>query len=160
MRVSLYAIGKLKKGPEVELYDRFDQRITTTGKLLGMGPVSLVEISESRALSAKLRREDEAQKLLSKFPADGHIIALDESGKSLSSVSFANYIRKIRDQGVADLVFTIGGPDGHGPLITTSSHLRLSLSSMTLTHGFARIILIEQLYRAFTILSGHPYHRN
>jgi 23S rRNA (pseudouridine1915-N3)-methyltransferase len=86
-------------------------------------------------------------------------VALDERGKALSSDAFARLMGHKRDDGVASLAFLIGGPDGNGKAVLDAADLTLSLGSMTLPHGLARVVLIEQVYRAVTILSGHPYHR-
>jgi 23S rRNA (pseudouridine1915-N3)-methyltransferase len=86
-------------------------------------------------------------------------IVLDEHGKSLTSEDFASFVQDARDNGARDMVFLIGGPDGHDPRVREQANLVLSMSHMTLPHGLARALLVEQLYRALTIISGHPYHR-
>ena len=84
---------------------------------------------------------------------------LDERGKTLSSESFASALRGARDRGGGAAAILIGGPDGLSPEVLEAAHFKVSLSGMTLPHGLARIVLAEQLYRAATILAGHPYHR-
>ena len=79
--------------------------------------------------------------------------------KGLTSTAFADLLKRHRDDGCKELAFLMGGPDGHGPAIAQAAQVRLSLSAMTLPHGLARAVLAEQLYRASTLLSGHPYHR-
>jgi len=86
-------------------------------------------------------------------------VALDEHGRSLSSEAFAQWIAERRDGGAKTLAFLIGGPDGHSTEALKPATLKLSLGTMTLPHGLARVVLAEQLYRAATILAGHPYHR-
>ena len=87
------------------------------------------------------------------------VVCLDETGKGLSSTALTDWIRLRRDQGVASIAFLIGGPDGHGAAVRERADLTLSLGAMTWPHGLARVLLLEQLYRAATILAGHPYHR-
>jgi 23S rRNA (pseudouridine1915-N3)-methyltransferase len=86
-------------------------------------------------------------------------VVLEPTGKSLTSEAFAAFLRDTRDGGAKTCLFLIGGPDGHGESVLTTASLKLSLGALTLPHGLARVVLVEQLYRAATILSGHPYHR-
>jgi 23S rRNA (pseudouridine1915-N3)-methyltransferase len=158
MRITVAAIGRLKDGPERELFDRYWDRFGALGKKLSFTPLKLVEMPESRASSADARKADEAKRLLASAQ-DNIIIALDENGKSITSAAFAQLLRKERDAGNSGLTFMIGGADGHGEQVLSSATLRLSLGAMTLPHGLARVVLAEQLYRAATIISGHPYHR-
>ena len=87
------------------------------------------------------------------------IIVLDERGKTLTSEAFARLLGKTRDDGAATAAILVGGPDGLAPAVREAAHHKLSFGAITLPHGLARIVLAEQLYRAATILSGHPYHR-
>ena len=87
------------------------------------------------------------------------IIVLDERGKALSSEAFAKLLAKVRDDGAGTAAIIVGGPDGLAPAVREAAHFKLSFGAMTLPHGLARIVLAEQLYRAATILAGHPYHR-
>ena len=159
MRLMIAAVGRLKDGPERVLYQRYAERIGPAGRSVGLGPPDLIEIAESRAGSAKVRADEEAQRLLGKCEAAQFRVVLDERGRQLSSAAFANAIRDARDRSVGEAAFLIGGPDGHGPAARDAADLLLSISQMTLPHGLARIVLAEQLYRAVTILAGHPYHR-
>ena len=84
---------------------------------------------------------------------------MDERGKALTSQAFAGLLGKIRDDGTGTLAILVGGPDGLAPTVREAAHTKLSFGAMTLPHGLARIVLAEQLYRAATILAGHPYHR-
>lgn len=159
MRIVVAAIGRLKAGPDQELCIRYWQRFEVVGRSLGLGPVTLIEMPESRAAMRDARIADEAGRLLKAAPAEAVIIALDERGRGLSSADFADLIRTRRDAGAKAAAFLIGGADGHGRAVLDAATVTLSLSAMTLPHGLARIVLVEQLYRAATILSGHPYHR-
>jgi 23S rRNA (pseudouridine1915-N3)-methyltransferase len=84
---------------------------------------------------------------------------LDERGRTMSSAEFAQYLGTRRDDGIKHAALLLGGPDGHAASLRSSAQLPLSLGPMTLPHGLARVVLVEQIYRAITILSGHPYHR-
>ncbi len=124
-----------------------------------LAPLDILEIVEGRSNNVDVRRDDEAMRLLKVVARADVIVALDEAGHCMSSTDFAALIAKYRDSGIDSLAFLIGGPDGHGCAATSKSALRLSLGRMTLPHALARVLLAEQLYRAMTILSGHPYHR-
>ena len=159
MRLLIAAVGKLKQGPERELLTHYFARIEALGRKLGLGPLSLIEIPESRAASATVRCRDEAKALLAKLPPSYRQICLDRAGTHFSSEGFAVRLGKFRDGGADGLAFVIGGADGLGGEALAKADMRLSLGAMTLPHGLVRIVLAEQLYRAETILSGHPYHR-
>lgn len=159
MRITVAAIGRLKSAPETELANRYIKRFDGSGRALGLGPIKIHELPESRDGNAVVRKQDEAHRLLQKL-GDGAIhLALDERGSGLTSAEFSELIAAHRDHGAAELAFLIGGPDGHGPQVLEAARKTMSLGAMTLPHGLARVILLEQLYRAATILSGHPYHR-
>lgn len=159
MRLIIAAVGKLKDGAERDLYDRYVGRLAGMSRQLALGPIELIEMPESRAAGAPERQADEAVRLKKAVAQAQTVVALTETGQNLSSVSFASLLRTRRDAGSSCLAFCIGGPDGHGPEILQRAELKLSLGSMTLPHGLARVVLAEQLYRAATIISGHPYHR-
>jgi len=159
MRLIIAAVGRLKDGGERDLLDRYCERIDTAGRALGLGPLKLVEIPEARFADAAKRRADEAARLLKAAAQADACIVLDARGKDLSSEGFAAWVRDRRDAGTKTLALLIGGPDGHGDDALSAANLTLSLGPMTLPHGLARIVLAEQLYRAATIIAGHPYHR-
>ncbi|MAW88892.1 MAG: 23S rRNA (pseudouridine(1915)-N(3))-methyltransferase RlmH [Phyllobacteriaceae bacterium] len=159
MRIVVHAVGRMKAGPERELSARYFERFSRAGPPLGLDFAGVREIAESRASGAERRKAEEAEPLL-RMAADGALLVLlDETGKSLSSEDFAGRLAGFRDEGRRDLVLAIGGPDGHDPALRRESGLLLSFGRMTWPHQVARILLAEQLYRACTILSGHPYHR-
>jgi 23S rRNA (pseudouridine1915-N3)-methyltransferase len=158
MRLIVAAVGRLKDA-ERELCERYTKRFDAAGRGLGLGPLTISELSESRATGGEARKADEATRLLKAAGAAEVRVVLDEGGKALSSDAFAKWIAQRRDAGAKGMAFLIGGPDGQGPLAVDGAALKLSLGAMTLPHGIARAVLIEQLYRAATILSGHPYHR-
>lgn len=159
MRLLIAAVGKLKDAEERSICDRYAKRLNVTGRGIGLGPLEIIELPESRAEAIDARKADEAARLLKAAGAATIRIALDENGKALSSDAFAKVLSKHADGGAKTCAFLIGGPDGHAPELLRSADLKLSLGSMTLPHGLARVVLVEQLYRAATILSGHPYHR-
>ena len=158
MRVAILAIGRLKAGPERELFERFHERAGAAGRRVGLS-FDLAEIPESRAGSADARKDQEATAILGKVPRDAVLLALDEHGTPLGSAALTERLRHWRDGGKADVLVAIGGPDGLGQAVLARADLRLAFGPMTWPHQLVRIMLAEQLYRAVTILSGHPYHR-
>ena len=158
MRISIAAIGRMKTGPERELAARYLERAQGAGKPLALTGFEVSELSESRAGSAAARKIEEARAIRAALP-DGLVVALDERGKTLTSEAFANQLGRWRDDGRAAIGFVIGGADGIDPDLVRAADLTLSFSPMVWPHQLVRIMLAEQLYRATTILSGHPYHR-
>lgn len=159
MQISVFAVGRMKKGPEQDLANRYFDRFSKLAPTLGMTFHNVNEIVESRAQNATQRLDEEGRKLLETLPENGCLIILDERGKSLSSPAFANAIEQRRDSGLRHLTLAIGGPDGHSEMVRKRADLLLSFGAMTWPHQIARILLSEQLYRAATIMNGHPYHR-
>ena len=159
MRLVIAAIGRLKDSGETDLVARYLKRIDQTGRNIGLGPVTVQELPEARQSEPAQRKSDEAARLIAATPKADRRIVLDEGGRMLSSSEFAGLLRTMRDDGCRELAFLIGGPDGHGNAARDDTELTLSLSRMTLPHGLARAVLAEQLYRALTIIAGHPYHR-
>ena len=158
MRFIVAAVGRLKDA-ERDLYERYAGRFDALGRSHALGPLALAEIGEGRGATPELRKADEAGRLLKAAGGADVCLALDETGRAMSSEAFASLLEKRRDGGCKTLAFLIGGPDGHGAAALEAATVKLSLGPMTLTHGLARIVLAEQLYRAATILAGHPYHR-
>lgn len=159
MRLLIAAVGRLKQGPERDLFAHYLVRAEAAGRKLSLSPLIVVEVAEAKASGAKARSEAEAHALLSKVPPSHKIICLDPNGDPLDSEEFAKVIAKLRDGGAQGLAFLIGGSYGLGPTASSKADKVLSLGRMTLPHGLARIVLAEQIYRAVTILAGHPYHR-
>jgi 23S rRNA (pseudouridine1915-N3)-methyltransferase len=158
MRLLIAAVGKLKQGPERELIRHYLGRAEAAGRKLHLSPLAIIELPESKAATGKARKAAEGEALLAKIPSSHRLIALDPAGEALSSEAFAQRLAKLRDGGAEGVAFVIGGADGLSPEILAKAKA-ISLGSITLPHGLARIVLAEQLYRAATILSGHPYHR-
>ncbi len=160
MRIVLGAVGRLKAGPEPELFKRYQQRFDQLGKGVGLGPLDLIEIPEARLRTALLRQTQEAQHLLDRTGRCERRIVLDERGQQMSSAAFCQYLASARDDGIRSTAFIIGGADGHGQAVREAADRVLALGSWTLPHGLVRVVLAEQLYRAATLLAGHPYHRD
>jgi len=160
MRLSLVSVGKLKDSSERTLCARYQDRIAGLSGPLGFSKLDTREFTESRAKTAQLRKQQEAQDVLSAINAAQAKVILDERGTAMRSRELASWMAEQRDDGIAQMVFVIGGPDGHEDCILRDATKKLSLSALTLPHGLARVILTEQIYRAMTILSHHPYHRD
>jgi 23S rRNA (pseudouridine1915-N3)-methyltransferase len=159
MRLIIATVGRLKDGPERALFEKYRGRFDPLAKRLGLTPVAWHEIGESRAADVTKRRDEEGTALLKLVRDAESIIALDERGKHLTSDAFAKTLAKTRDDGAKTAGIVIGGPDGLSQSVRDAARLHVALGAMTLPHQLVRIVLAEQLYRAATILSGHPYHR-
>lgn len=147
MRLSILAIGRAR-GPCADLYADYARRLSW--------PVVLREFEGRGGSSAA---EKESRLLLAAVPEGARVIVCDERGKTIGSTAFASKLGQWRDNGVRDLAFLIGGADGHTEAVRARADLLLSFGAMTWPHQLARVMLIEQVYRAHQILSGHPYHR-
>lgn len=159
MRLVIAAVGRLKDGPERLLFEKYRVRFEGAGRRLGLAPVLWGETPESHAASAARRRLEEAAGLR-KLTRDAEtMVALNLGGTSLSSEGFARLLAGIRDDGTKVMAFLIGGPDGLSADLLAAARHQLAFGAITLPHQLARIVLAEQLYRATTILTGHPYHR-
>ncbi len=155
MRMTLIAVGHAKPGPVRDLYDHYAER-------LGHGPLgglTLREVAERRPLAPGERKRREAELLLGALPKGARLMALDARGRSLTSGDFAALLGRWRDDGAQDLAFAIGGAGGLDASVRQAAALTLSLGPMTWPHLLTRALLAEQLYRAQSILAGHPYHR-
>ena len=159
MRLEVLAVGRMKSGPERDLYERYKERIAKSGRALHLTGPHLTEISESRAGNPAARKQDEAHQLIACANVNTCLILLDEKGRDFSSRQFADFIQTEQHNGTSSISFAIGGPDGHGDAMKGKARQSVRLGAMTWPHQFARVMLLEQLYRAITILSGHPYHR-
>ncbi|MES0810044.1 23S rRNA (pseudouridine(1915)-N(3))-methyltransferase RlmH [Roseibium sp. SCPC15] len=159
MRFNLSCIGKMKAGADKDLFDRYIDRARKTGRGLGITGLTLAEMPESRAQRADDRKAEEAKAILQNVSAGARLVALDENGRNLTSPAFSQKLESWKNEGVPEVVFAIGGADGHGQDVIGRADLKLALGAMTWPHQIARILLAEQIYRAMTIQSGHPYHR-
>jgi len=159
MKVAIHAVGRMKAGPERDLAARYFDRFAKSGPAVGLDFAGITEMPESRAAQVSERMREEKAHLVSFAGEEAALALLDERGQNLSSNQFAERLAQMRDGGARRLVFAIGGPDGHDATLRPKAALVLSFGALTWPHQMARAMLGEQLYRATTILSGHPYHR-
>jgi 23S rRNA (pseudouridine1915-N3)-methyltransferase len=159
MRLIVAAVGRLKRGPDTELAERYRKRAAQSGRALGWRDVEVVEIRESRAAEADKRKLEESIALANVIPDGATIVMLDERGDSLASAALAGQLQNWRAANRPAAVFLIGGADGLAASLRDKTELRLAFGPATWPHQLVRIMLLEQLYRAATILTGHPYHR-
>jgi 23S rRNA (pseudouridine1915-N3)-methyltransferase len=159
MRIVIAAVGRLKQGPERELAERYRKRAAVAGRNAGLRSFDVVEIRESRADDATRRMLEESIAIANIIPEGAATVILDERGDNMSSASLAGRIQGWRSQDFAAAVFVIGGHDGLAPVLREKAALAIAFGGATWPHQLARIMLLEQLYRAVTILTGHPYHR-
>lgn len=160
MEIRLLAVGRMKAGPERDLLDRYATRLRQTGRGLGITAFEIAEIVESPARSAAERQAEEATRMLAMLQPGAFAVTLDERGDNLASRELANLVSSRLDGGVKQLVFLIGGPDGHGEAITQRANRSIAFGKATWPHQLVRVMVCEQLYRAASILSAHPYHRD
>ncbi len=159
MRIIVAAIGRLKRGAETELCERYLKRATQTGRALGLRAIDIIEIRESRAAEAGKRMMEESIALATVIPPGAAVVLLDSHGDNLDSATLAARLTDWRRNDRPATVFVIGGPDGLAASLTEKADLKFAFGAATWPHQLVRVMLLEQLYRATTILSGHPYHR-
>jgi 23S rRNA (pseudouridine1915-N3)-methyltransferase len=159
MRLVVIAVGRLKQGPERDLADRYRKRCDEIGRKLGFRNIELHEITEGRARDASTRLTEEGAAISAAIPDKSVLVTLDERGENIASQDLADRLGRWRDQSLASAVFVIGGADGLSPDLRRKENLRIAFGTATWPHQMVRIMLFEQLYRAATILAGHPYHR-
>jgi 23S rRNA (pseudouridine1915-N3)-methyltransferase len=159
LKIILVAVGRLKSGPERDLCTRYIERAQALARGVGLTGVEAREIDESRARRPEDRKAEEARAILALLPDDARLVVLDERGRSLSSADFAADIGRLRDDGAAAYALVIGGPDGISEELRSKAHKVLAFGAMTWPHQMVRFMAAEQIYRATTILAGHPYHR-
>jgi 23S rRNA (pseudouridine1915-N3)-methyltransferase len=159
MRIIVAAVGRLKQGPETELAVRYAKRATQTGRNLGLRDIEIIEIRESRAEEAGKRMLEESIALATIIPQGAAVVLLDSTGKNLDSANLAAQLAAWRGNDRPAAVFVIGGADGLAPSLRDKAELRLAFGAATWPHQLVRVMLLEQIYRATTILTGHPYHR-
>jgi 23S rRNA (pseudouridine1915-N3)-methyltransferase len=151
MEITVAAVGRMRSGPLKALWDDYAKRLTW--------PVSLREVEEKRPLGSAALKKREGELLLKALPRECYRVALDASGRSLDSPAFAKRIVQWMEQSGGHIGFMIGGADGLDSGLVKDASFVLGLGAMTWPHMLARIMLIEQIYRAQCILTNHPYHR-
>lgn len=155
MKLSLVTVGRLRSGPEATLISDYLSRFEKTGRNIGLGPAQIIEVEDKKGGG----KPAEAVLLEKALPQQAIRVALDERGKLLSSPEFAQKLASWRDHGQSHIAFMIGGADGLESRLLSRADLTLSFGNMVWPHKLARVMLAEQLYRAASILSGAPYHR-
>lgn len=160
MRLVLICVGRAKAGAERELALRYLERANAAGRSVGFSGVELRELDESRARRPEDRKSDEARAIEAALTLGADLVAFDKSGVFLASRDFAAQLGRRRDAGGSSLALAIGGPDGLAQILRERASIVVSFGAMTFPHQLARIIAAEQIYRAMTILAGHPYHRD
>jgi 23S rRNA (pseudouridine1915-N3)-methyltransferase len=154
MRISLIAIGQRMPGWVQQGFSEYSERLRSRM------PLQLVEVPAVRRGSGDVARAitEEGRRLLAAVRPGHHVVVLDERGKSRSSIEFSQWLGRRLNEG-SDLDFLVGGADGFAPEVLQRADERWSLSPLTLPHALVRVVFAEQLYRAVTLLDGHPYHR-
>lgn len=151
MKITLISVGKTKADATTELLREYEKRLR--------GSVQLIELSASKNADPATRKTTEAQAIIAAIPLHSAVLVLDERGKNLTSAALANTLQAWQNQGFSQLCVIIGGADGLTDDVRARADLVLALGSLTWPHRLVRVLILEQLYRAFSILSGHPYHR-
>jgi len=159
MRIEICAVGKLRAGPEKILLDDYTARTEAAGRPIGITSLSVREVEEKRRLDPAALKESEAALLRAAMPRGALLVALDERGKAEPSEVFAKRLGRWRDDGHPGIAFAIGGAAGLSPALRDEAAHLLAFGPMTWPHMLVRVMLAEQIYRAVTILAGHPYHR-
>jgi 23S rRNA (pseudouridine1915-N3)-methyltransferase len=159
MRVVIAAVGRLKQGAERELAAAYRKRAETIGRASGLRQIEIIEIRESRARDAERRRTEESIAIANVVPEDAVIVVFDSSGANIDSPGLAALLQKCRQENRPAMCFVIGGADGITASLRGRANYALAFGAATWPHQLVRIMLLEQLYRAGTILAGHPYHR-
>jgi len=155
MKITLLIVGKTEDAYLKEGIDKYLKRLKHYNKV---DIIEIAELKNTKALTPEQQKAKEAEVILKRLMATDHVILLDEQGTLLSSTQFAAYIDKKAVSSVNNLVFIVGGPYGFDESVYQRANDKLSLSKMTFSHQMVRLFFIEQLYRAFTIIKGEPYH--
>lgn len=151
MKLTILAIGRAKAGPEQTLCGDYLKRIPWS--------VDVRELEVRKAMPPAEKQKQESALLLDAVPRGAVVVALDEFGKQLASAELADRLGRWQDEGRRDVAFLIGGADGHADAVKQRADLTLAMGRMTWPHMLARVMLAEQLYRGWSILNKHPYHR-
>ncbi|HEX9825834.1 MAG TPA: 23S rRNA (pseudouridine(1915)-N(3))-methyltransferase RlmH [Flavobacteriaceae bacterium] len=155
MTTKLIAIGKTDRKELQKLIDDYQKRL---GFYIKFEFEIIPDLKNSKNLTEEQQKQKEGELILNRLNATDLLILLDENGTQMDSVSFSNYLQKHMNSGIKQLVFVIGGPYGFSDEVYNKAQGKLSLSKMTFSHQMVRLFVVEQLYRAFTILRNEPYH--
>ena len=156
MKIKIIALGKIKEKFLKDGIDEFLKRLTPYASV-DMIELSPIEIRDENLIQKAL--EQEGEKILANIKNDSFVITMEILGKQLSSEDFAQKINEISMSGISELVFVIGSSCGLSQIVSNRANFKLSFSKMTFLHQFARLLLVEQIYRAFKILKGETYHK-
>ena len=156
MKIKIIALGKIKEKFLKDGIDEFLKRLTPYASV-DIIELSPIEIRDENLIQKAL--EQEGEKILANIKNDSFVITMEILGKQLSSEDFAQKINEISMSGISELVFVIGSSCGLSQIVSNRAHFKLSFSKMTFLHQFARLLLVEQIYRAFKILKGETYHK-
>lgn len=155
MKITFITVGKTEDAYLKEGIEKYVKRLKHYTRLT---VVEIDELKNTKALTREQQKTKEAELILKKILPLDHVILLDENGMELSSTQFAAYIDKKALGSISNLVFVVGGPYGFDQSVYERANDKLSLSAMTFSHQMVRLFFVEQLYRAFTIIKGEPYH--
>ena len=155
MKVALVLVGKTVNKHFVELIDEYVGRVK---HYIGFDIITIPELKNTKSLSADQQKQQEGELILKQMQAGDHVVLLDEHGKEFRSVEFSKWVEQKMQTVNKRLVFVIGGPYGFSPDVYAKANEKISLSKMTFSHQMVRLIFVEQLYRAMTIMRGEPYH--
>ncbi len=153
MKLAVVAVGKVRDKGLARLADDYAARIAR------FGPFAVHEVKDGRGKGSDRVKRLEGDRLLEKLPAGARVIVLDERGEDLTSEEISRRLDRWAGRGVRDVRFVVGGPDGFDDRVRDRADAAWRLSSLTLPHEVARVVLLEQLYRGWTILRGIPYHK-
>lgn len=155
MRATLLLVGKTVNKHFVELIDEYAGRVK---HYMAFDITVIPELKNTKSLSAEQQKQQEGELILKQLQTGDHVVLLDEHGKEWRSVEFSRWMEQKMQTVGKRLVFIIGGPYGFSPEVYARANEKLSLSKMTFSHQMVRLIFVEQLYRAMTIMRGEPYH--
>lgn len=155
MKVELIWVGKTVNKHFVDLIDDYAARVK---HYVGFDIVTIPELKNTKNLSVDQQKQQEGDLILRQLQTGDHVVLLDEHGRELRSVEFSKYMEQKMQTVGKRLVFVVGGPYGFSPNVYARANEKLSFSKMTFSHQMIRLIFVEQLYRAMTIMRGEPYH--
>jgi len=155
MTIKLLAIGKTDSAPLLQLISEYENRLKHYIKF----EIELLpDLKKTKNLTEVQQKEKEGEAILKKINPTDVLLLLDENGKTYSSIEFSHFLQKKMNAGIKQLVLVIGGPYGFSPAVYAKAQGKISLSKMTFSHQMIRLFVVEQIYRAFTILKNEPYH--
>ena len=155
MKIKVLAIGKTDSQAFAQQIADYTSRVR---RYISLEFEALPDVKNAKNLSENEQKQKEAKAVLAKISAGDTLVILDEKGKQFSSVDFANYLQKLMNSGIKSLVFVIGGPYGIDDTLKQKARESWSLSLLTFSHQMVRLFVVEQIYRAMTILNNQPYH--